>query len=111
MFLPLLLLQLLAQLLGMSVSVLLDELSEGTIAPDSQELAGMVTDNCWNHASSQARLKTWVNGVQVASHSVTLSEKGQQVGIDTEALGDGLVVVPRESEGVAADVDAEAVDS
>ena len=38
-----------------------------------------------------------------------LSEKGQQVGIDTEALGDGLVVVPGESVGVAADVSAEAV--
>ena len=38
-----------------------------------------------------------------------LSEKGERVGIDTEALGDGLVVVPRESEGVAADVTAEAV--
>jgi hypothetical protein len=38
-----------------------------------------------------------------------LSEKGQQVEIDTGALGDGLVVVPRESEGVAADVSAEAV--
>ncbi|MEX1295061.1 MAG: hypothetical protein AB1Z67_02710 [Candidatus Limnocylindrales bacterium] len=38
-----------------------------------------------------------------------LSEKGQRVSIDSEALGDGLVVVPRESEGVAADVTAEAV--
>jgi hypothetical protein len=38
-----------------------------------------------------------------------LSEKGERVGIDTEALGDGLVVVPRESVGVAADVTEEAV--
>jgi hypothetical protein len=38
-----------------------------------------------------------------------LSEKGQRLDIDTDALGDGLVVVPRESEGVAADVTAEAV--
>jgi hypothetical protein len=38
-----------------------------------------------------------------------LSEKGQRVLIDIEALGDGLVVVPRESEGVAADVTSEAV--
>ncbi len=36
-----------------------------------------------------------------------LSEKGQRVAIDTEALGDGLVVVPRESEGVAADLTPE----
>lgn len=38
-----------------------------------------------------------------------LTEKGEQVGIDTASLGDGLVVVPRESEGIAADVSAEAV--
>jgi hypothetical protein len=38
-----------------------------------------------------------------------LSEKGQHVDIDTEALGDGLVVVPRESEGVAADLTPDAV--
>ena len=38
-----------------------------------------------------------------------LSAKGERVGLDIEALGDGLVVVPRESEGVAADVTAEAV--
>jgi len=38
-----------------------------------------------------------------------LSERGERVAIDTEALGDGLVVVPRESEGVAADLTAEAV--
>jgi hypothetical protein len=38
-----------------------------------------------------------------------LSERGQRVSVDSEALGDGLVVVPRESEGVAADVSAEAV--
>ena len=38
-----------------------------------------------------------------------LSQKGERIEIDTEALGDGLVVVPRESEGVAADVTAEAV--
>lgn len=38
-----------------------------------------------------------------------LSAKGERVEIDAEALGDGLVVVPRESEGVAGDLTAEAV--
>ena len=38
-----------------------------------------------------------------------LSERGEHVTIDTDALGDGLVVVPRESVGVAADVGEEAV--
>ena len=38
-----------------------------------------------------------------------LSEKGERVSIEAEALGDGLVVVPRESEGVAADLTADAV--
>ena len=38
-----------------------------------------------------------------------LSEKGEGVGIETEALGDGLVVVPRESEGVAGDLTPDAV--
>ena len=38
-----------------------------------------------------------------------LSEKGQRVAIDGAALGDGLVVVPRESEGVAADLTEDAV--
>jgi hypothetical protein len=38
-----------------------------------------------------------------------LSEKGERVGIDTDGLGDGLVVVPRESEGVASDVSSDAV--
>jgi hypothetical protein len=33
-----------------------------------------------------------------------LSARGERVAIDTDALGDGLVVVPREAEGVAADV-------
>jgi len=33
-----------------------------------------------------------------------LKEQGERVAIDTDALGDGLVVVPRESEGVASDV-------
>jgi hypothetical protein len=38
-----------------------------------------------------------------------LSERGEQVAIDTDALGDGLVVIPRISEGVASDLTAEAV--
>jgi hypothetical protein len=38
-----------------------------------------------------------------------LSERGEQVSIDADALGDGLVVVPRQSEGVASDVTEEAV--
>jgi hypothetical protein len=38
-----------------------------------------------------------------------LSQQGERVWIDIEALGDGLVVVPRESEGIAADVTEEAV--
>ena len=38
-----------------------------------------------------------------------LSEKGDRVAIETEALGDGLVVVPRESEGVAGDLTPESV--
>ena len=38
-----------------------------------------------------------------------LSERGQRVAIDTETLGAGLVVVARESVGVAADVTADAV--
>ena len=38
-----------------------------------------------------------------------LREQGQRVAIEADALGDGLVVVPRESEGVAADLTAEAV--
>jgi hypothetical protein len=38
-----------------------------------------------------------------------LSERGEQVWIDADALGDGLVVVPRESEGVAADVSGDDV--
>jgi hypothetical protein len=38
-----------------------------------------------------------------------LREHGEVVAIDVDALGDGLVVVPRESEGVAADLTAEAV--
>lgn len=37
-----------------------------------------------------------------------LSERGERIEIDTAALGDGLIVVPRESEGVAADVTAAA---
>ena len=35
-----------------------------------------------------------------------LVERGERVGIDVEALGDGLVVVPRVSRGVAADLAA-----
>ena len=38
-----------------------------------------------------------------------LRVQGQRVAIDVESLGDGLVVVPGESEGVAADVTEEAV--
>jgi len=38
-----------------------------------------------------------------------LTERGERVAIDTESLGDGLVVVPRESVGVAADLTDEAV--
>jgi hypothetical protein len=38
-----------------------------------------------------------------------LSQRGERIEIDTEALGDGLIVVPRESEGVAADLTADAV--
>ena len=40
-----------------------------------------------------------------------LVEKGQQVGIDSDALGDGLVVVPRISVGVAGDLTPEASSS
>lgn len=35
-----------------------------------------------------------------------LTERGERIGVDVEALGDGLVVVPRVSDGVAADLDA-----
>ena len=38
-----------------------------------------------------------------------LREQGQRVVIEADALGDGLVVVPRESEGVAADLTEEAL--
>lgn len=38
-----------------------------------------------------------------------LGERGEHVEIDTEALGDGLIVVPRESEGVAADLTEDAL--
>ncbi len=38
-----------------------------------------------------------------------LTERGVRVAIDTAALGDGLVVVPRESEGVASDLTEEVV--
>jgi hypothetical protein len=33
-----------------------------------------------------------------------VEERGAQVGVDGDALGDGLVVIPRESEGVAGDL-------
>lgn len=38
-----------------------------------------------------------------------LAERGEGIAIDVDALGDGLVVVPRYSEGVAADVPADLV--
>ena len=38
-----------------------------------------------------------------------LTERGERVAIDTAALGDGLVIVPRESEGVASDLTKEVV--
>jgi hypothetical protein len=38
-----------------------------------------------------------------------LSEEGEHVSIDADALGDGLVAVPRESEGVASDLTEDAV--
>lgn len=38
-----------------------------------------------------------------------LAEKGDRVAIDSDVLGDGLVVVPRESVGVAADLGEDAV--
>lgn len=38
-----------------------------------------------------------------------LRERGERVSIDVDALGDGLVVVPRVSEGVAADLPADTV--
>ncbi|MGD8485022.1 MAG: hypothetical protein PVG27_00795 [Chloroflexota bacterium] len=38
-----------------------------------------------------------------------LRDKGQAVQIEADALGDGLVVVPRQSEGIFADVSEEAV--
>ena len=40
-----------------------------------------------------------------------LVERGDRVEIDTDALGDGLVVVPRESIGTAADLDEAAMRS
>jgi hypothetical protein len=39
-----------------------------------------------------------------------LAERGQRVAIDSAALGDGLVVVPRESVGVAADLSEDTMD-
>ena len=38
-----------------------------------------------------------------------LSEQGRKVNIDADALGDGLVVMPRHSEGVAADLTEDAM--
>jgi len=38
-----------------------------------------------------------------------LSERGERVQVDSDTLGDGLVVIPRESEGVASDLTAGAV--
>jgi hypothetical protein len=66
----------LAGLMGIGVSALLAGLTEGLITPDSQDVAEFISNNCWDHDSSRAMLSTFVNGQQVAQHSVRLGSKG-----------------------------------
>jgi hypothetical protein len=67
---------LLAGLLGITVSALLSGLTEGIISPDSQDVAEFIQNNCWDHESSRAQISTFVNGVQVAQTSTNLGGKG-----------------------------------
>lgn len=67
---------LLAGLLGIGVSALLSGITEGLITPDSGDVADFISNNCWDHASSQVLFSTFVNGVQVAQTSARLGGSG-----------------------------------
>jgi hypothetical protein len=68
--------ELIAALLGISVSVLISGLTEGIINPDAGTIAEFIANNCWDHSPSQAHIATFVNGLQVADTSVALGVKG-----------------------------------
>jgi len=66
----------LASLTGLGLSVLLEELSSGAIAPDDEQLSAAVRENCWSHSGSSAELITYVNGQRVATTQVVLDVRG-----------------------------------
>lgn len=66
----------LATLTGLGLSVLLEELSSGAIAPDDEQLAAAVRENCWNHGGTTAELIVYVNGQRVATRQAQLDVRG-----------------------------------
>ncbi|MBN2360406.1 MAG: choice-of-anchor D domain-containing protein [Deltaproteobacteria bacterium] len=68
--------ELIAALLGISVSVLISGLTEGIINPDAGTISDFIANNCWDHSSSRAHITTFVNGSPVDETSVSLGSKG-----------------------------------
>jgi len=69
----------LADVLGITGSILLGMLGGSigvpiTVPPD--QISDLVSENCWDHASSNVTAHVFLNGVEVAAPSVRLQEKG-----------------------------------
>jgi len=84
---------LIAAILGISISALISGLSEGTINPDASTISDFIANNCWDHSSSQAHITTFVNGDPVAETAVTLGSKGNDACPVTVQRVNGLYCV------------------
>lgn len=67
---------LLAGLLGITVSALLTGITEGVIQPDAGDVSEFIQNNCFDHSSSRARIAVFINGEEIASKSATVNAKG-----------------------------------
>lgn len=67
---------LVADLLGIAVDALVGYASGGTIDLGAGDIAGFISNNCWDHASSATQVTVFINGVAAQQCTKTLGARG-----------------------------------
>lgn len=81
--------QLVADLLGIGVDVLIRYLSEGLLDIDGQDLAAVIAEFCVNHEPSTVNVAVWVNGRLEHEARATLGRKGDTRSVVTILRNNG----------------------
>ncbi len=70
---------LLAGLLGISVDVLIDYLSGGTVPINGGDVARLISQVCLQHKASGSQVRVFVNGAMIAEKNVSIGRKGDSL--------------------------------